>query len=106
MCSSRTRVSSGIVAEPPSGQRRLAALQRFDDLLRVAGLEWADVAPVHRRHRGHVARAEALELTDVDVVEVLARVLDRVVDSLGVPRQARDARADPDVLAADRLGVE
>src|SRR5687767_7914863 len=106
MFSSRTRVSSGIVTEPPAGQRLLAALERLDDLLGVAWLKRSDVAAVHRRHRRHVARAEALELAYVDVVEVLAGLLDRVVDRLRVLRHARDARADPYVLAADRLGVE
>src|ERR671921_779034 len=39
-----------IVPEPSPRQRLLAALQRLDDLLRVTGLQRADVAAVHGRH--------------------------------------------------------
>src|SRR3954470_9273225 len=95
------------VAEAAARERRAAGADRLDDLARVAPLERADVASVDRRHRRHVARAEAFERAYLRVLErlLLGLVLDRLEHAPRLLRHARDARADVHVAAADGLLV-
>src|SRR3954469_13032788 len=92
------------VLEPAAGQRLLARLDRTDDLGRVAWVERANVAAVDGSHRSHVAGAEALEVADLGVVQVLVlgRLLDGVEHAPRTLRPARDAGADIHVVAPHR----
>ena len=78
MCSSRSRsigassrMRSSESPSPRPGQRPASpALHRLPTISPASlGVERADVAAVDRGHRGHVARAEALELAHLDVLE-------------------------------------
>jgi hypothetical protein len=86
----------------------LAVLDLADHLGRVAGGQRSHVASVDRCHRCHVARAEALELAQVEVLDPLrARLVgERLVDEPRVPQVAGDAGAHVHVAAARRLGAE
>src|SRR5205809_7850307 len=68
------------VLEAAAGQHRAALLHRGHDLLGVARVERPHVAAVHRGHRRHVARAQALEAADLGVLEPLLAglLLDRL----------------------------
>ena len=94
------------IRQAAPGERLAALDQRGHELARVALGERADVAAVDRRHRCHVARAQALELAQLDVLEPLLAGLraDRLVDGLGVAQVAGDAGAHVDVAAPDRTG--
>src|SRR3954453_21259967 len=82
------------VAQSAVGQYRAPVADRVDDLVGVARVERADVAPVDRLPRRHIAGAGALELSYLGVLQSLARLLDGVVDALGARHHAGDAGAD------------
>src|SRR5689334_20314351 len=93
------------VAEPAPRQDLPTILDLDDELASVVGRQGPYVAAVHRRHRRHVAGAEALELADLYVLEAsdLGGLLDRLVDVLRLPQMAGDRGADVHVARADRL---
>ena len=72
----------------------------------LADLDRADVGAVDRHHRRDVARAEALELAQVDARVVADLVEERLVELVGAAQRARDVRADVDVVLADRVGEQ
>src|SRR4051812_49166660 len=78
------RELEALVAEPAAGQRLAPLAQGGDHLRRLARVDRPDVAVVDRGHRRHVARAEALEAADVRVLEVAARLLQRLEQRLRV----------------------
>ena len=69
--SGRDRYGDSGSPSPRPGSTVSPAFTLAHDLGRVVGRERPDVAAVDRGHRGHVARAEALELADLDVLEAL-----------------------------------
>src|SRR2546423_14523252 len=83
------------VLEAAPRQRRAALLDRGHDLRCVARVERADEATVDRRHRRHVAGAEALGLADLGVLEVriLGGLGGGLVHPPGGPPVARHAPA-------------
>src|SRR4051812_22260004 len=87
----RMRTSSGtrpprqlvvLIAEAAARQDLLALLDLQDELGRVLACQRSNEAAVDRRHRRHVAGAQALELADLDALEAgdVSRLLDRHVD--------------------------
>src|SRR3954453_5108756 len=113
----RMRTSSGTrppgqlvvrIAEAPAGQDLPALLDLQHELGRVLARQGPDEAAVDRRHRRHVARAEALELADLDVLDAgdLSRLLDRDIDLFGLAQMAGDRGAHVHVARTDGLGAQ
>src|SRR5437868_1753455 len=100
----RMRISSGtsppgkrvaLVSESTTRKHLAAFLDRKYEIRSVIPAQRADVAPIDRRHRCHVAGAEAFELANLDAFQAdhVRGFLDRRVDLVGLAHMASDARA-------------